>query len=57
MKAIYIKPVTENVNLNLQKPINWGDEATSQWEHETANENHFFEEEDVDDDYDPFFDE
>ena len=56
MKAIYIKPVTEKVNLNLQTPINYGTNATSQWEDETANEGNFFEEE-QDDEYDPFFDE
>ena len=57
MKAIYIKPVTEKVNLNLQTPINYGPHATSQWEDETANEGDFFAEEDYDDEYDPFFDE
>ena len=57
MKAIYIKPITEEVNLNLQTPINYGTNATSQWEDETANEGDFFAEEDYDDEYDPFFDE
>lgn len=56
MKAIYIKPVTEEVNLNLKKAINYGDDATSQWPDHTANEGNFFEEE-QDDEYDPFFDE
>ena len=57
MKAIYIKPITEKVNLNLKKAINWGDDATSQWPDHGANEGEFFEEEGVDDEYDPFFDE
>ena len=57
MKAIYIKPITEKVNLNLKKAINWGDDSTSQWEHETANDTFFAEEDFDDDEYDPFFDE
>ena len=57
MKAIYIKPITEEVNLNLQTPINIAEYATSQWEDETANEDVFFAEEEYDDEYDPFFDE
>lgn len=57
MKAIYIKPITEKVNLNLKKAINWGDDSTSQWPDHGANEDAFFAEEEYDDEYDPFFDE
>ena len=56
MKAIYIKPITEEVNLNLQTPINIAEYATSQWEDETANDAFFAEEDFDDDEYDPFFD-
>lgn len=58
MKTIYIKPLTELVKLNTQKEVLWGEDEqiSNQWTHGGANEDTFFEEEDIDDDYDPFFD-
>ena len=59
MKAIYIKPVTEKVNLHLKDDVNWGENGAvgGHTEHVvTANEDAFFDEEDYDDEYDPFFD-
>ena len=56
MKAIYIRPITELVKVELQKDISesWDAWATSQWQNSgNANENFFSEE---DDDADPFFD-
>ena len=57
MKAIYIRPITELVNVGFEKDINedWKAYATSiQWENSnTANETFFSEE---DDEADPFFD-
>ncbi len=58
MKTIYIKPVTEKVNLHLKDDVNFGEHGIiSQERNYTANESTFFDEEEVDDDYDPFFDE
>ena len=58
MKTIYIKPVTEKVNLHLKDDVNFGkDGIISNDKNYTANESAFFAEEEVDDDYDPFFDE
>ena len=59
MKAIYIKPVTEKVNLQLNKAINedWDEWATSQNENVVQGNDAFFDEEEYDDEYDPFFDE
>ena len=57
MKAIYIRPETEIVNLYLQKDINWGEQGVNGGQSAivtTANEGDFFDE--SDDDYDPFFD-
>ena len=58
MKAIYIKPLTELVTLNTQKEVLWGEDEqkSNQWTHGGANDA-FFDEEEIDDDYDPFFDE
>ena len=57
MKAIYIRPTTELVKVELKKDISesWDTWATkSQWQNSgNANENFFSEE---DDDADPFFD-
>ena len=61
MKAIYVKPVTEEVNLNLREDINWGEYGGGGHSENVggANEDCFFDEEEIeyDDDYDPFFDE
>ena len=60
MKAIYVKPLAERVNITVEKSINgnWWDDATSQWEGVVQDNDHFFAEEEFDDDeYDPFFDE
>lgn len=61
MKAIYIKPVTERVILNTDMSILWGEYAKTGNPHSenvvTANEDAFFDEEEYDDEYDPFFDE
>ncbi|MBR6417245.1 MAG: hypothetical protein IKS36_00385 [Bacteroidales bacterium] len=57
MKAIYIRPETEIVNLYLQKDINWGEHGEDGGQSAnvtTANEADFFD--DGDDDRDPFFD-
>ena len=56
MKAIYIRPETEIVNLYLQKDINWGENGDNGQSANvtTANEADFFD--DGDDDRDPFFD-
>ena len=57
MKAIYIRPETEIVNIYLQKDINWGQDADMTGQSAnvaSANEGDFFDE--SDDDYDPFFD-
>lgn len=60
MKAIYIKPITERVNLQLKKAINddepWDTWATSGWENSGDANDTFFAEEEYDDEYDPFFD-
>jgi hypothetical protein len=57
MKAIYIKPLTELVTLNTQKEVLWGEDGqiSNNLDHDDAND-HFFDEEEIDDDYDPFFD-
>ena len=61
MKAIYIKPVTEEVSLNTDMNVLWAEQVENGGGQSpnvvTANEGNFFEEEDYDDDYDPFFDE
>jgi len=61
MKAIYIRPVTEKVNLHTDMSILWAEYAkqgTTQSEQiVTSNEDTFFDEEEYDDEYDPFFDE
>ena len=63
MKAIYIKPVTETVNLNTNMSVLWGEYAKNgntvvhSENLVTANEGEFFAEEEYDDEYDPFFDE
>ena len=59
MKAIYIKPVTERVNLHIVEDIakEWGKLATSQDERVVQGNDSFFDEEEYDDEYDPFFDE
>ena len=60
MKAIYIKPETEKVSLQLKSSVNaddWGEFGDYQtFNVGTANEDSFFDEEEIDDEYDPFFD-
>ena len=57
MKAIYIKPLTELVTLNTQVVLEKEEAQNSNpYDYADAND-HFFEEEGVDDEYDPFFDE
>ena len=58
MKTIYIKPLTELVTLNTQKEVLWGEDEqkSNPWLFGDANEDAFFDEEEIDDDYDPFFD-
>ena len=48
MKAIYVKPLAERVNITVEKSINenWWDDATSQWEGVVQDNDHFFAEED-----------
>lgn len=60
MKAIYIKPMVEKMKLNTDMDLLWAeyaDEGGQSHNVGTANEDIFFDEEEMDDDYDPFFDE
>ena len=53
MKKAYIKPITEDVVLNLGERLNWGDETilSEPNPHNTGDgkQNDFFFEEDIDD--------
>ena len=49
----YIKPQIDILNMEFADRILDG----NTWDHGDANESAFFDEEEVDDDYDPFFDE
>ena len=56
MKTIYMKPLTELVTLNTQVVLTYEEEQKSN-PYDTADTNDaFFDEEEIDDEYDPFFD-
>ena len=60
MKTIYLKPLTELVTLNTHVEVlqqTWGADGqkSNDRDHNDANDA-FFDDEEIDDEYDPFFD-